>query len=190
VVKILVLPGFWLFAAAIFLGAGVESAYTFWSRSYVKIYLNDLPRSGALAVVIFGGGMAAGRLVAAKLSKIINLKMMMMCSALLGVVVSGMITFTANLIWFYAFLAIAGVAAACFWPTILAEAADCLEVNSTILFMMLSCIGIAGFGFTPWMMGVIGDRIDLKSSFYIIPCFFIALILVLAIEWRMSHRKS
>jgi len=188
-VKILVLPGFWLFAAAIFLGAGVESAFTFWSRSYVATYLKDVPRAGALAVVIFAGLMAAGRLLAAKLSMTMSLKMMMMCSALLGVVVSGMIPFAASLIWFYALLGLAGIATACFWPTILAEAANCLKVNSTILFVLLACVGIAGFGVTPWIIGVIGDRTDLRTGFSVIPGLFIVLIFVLGIEWRMSRKN-
>jgi fucose permease len=188
-VKILVLPGFWLFAAAIFLGAGVESAFTFWSRSYVATYLKDVPRAGAIAVVIFAGLMAAGRLLAAKLSRTMSLKVMMMGSALLGVIVSGMIPFAANLIWFYALLALAGIATACFWPTILAEAAHCLKVNATLLFVLLACLGIAGFGVTPWLMGFIGDRTDLRTGFSVIPGLFVVLIFVLIIEWRINRKR-
>lgn len=189
IVKILVLPGFYLFATAIFLGAGVESAFTFWSRSYVETYLKELPRAGAIAVVIFAGMMAAGRLFAAKLSRKMSLKMIMMCSALLGFGISGIIPFATNLVWFYALLGLAGIAAACFWPTILAEASNCLKMDSTLLFMMLACIGIVGFGFTPWIMGVIGDKAGLRTGFYIIPGLFVVLIFVLAIEWRMSRKE-
>ena len=190
ILRILAQPGFWLFAVAIFLGAGVESAFTFWSRSYVEAYLQDLPRAGAIAVVIFAGTMAAGRLLAARLSKRLSLKTIMMGSALLGVGVSGMVPFAASLTGFYILLALSGIAAACFWPTILAEAADCLKGDATMLFVMLACVGIAGFGFTPWMMGMIGDSAGLRTGFSVIPGFFIGLILVLALEWRVSRRKS
>ncbi|MFC1573926.1 sugar MFS transporter [Candidatus Latescibacterota bacterium] len=183
----LLLPGFRLFAAAIFLGAGVESAFTFWSRSYVAIYIDDVPRAGAIAVMIFAGMMAAGRLLSAALSKTISQKMIMMCSALIGLVVSSIIPFTASLIWFYALLAIAGLATACFWPTILAEAALCLKTDSTILFVLLACFGIAGFGVTPWIMGVIGDKAGLIAGFSMIPGFFLCLIIVLTFEWRLSR---
>lgn len=54
---------------------------------------------------------------------------------------------------------------------------------------MLSCIGIAGFGLTPWAMGAIGDHASLKISFFIIPVFFFILVLLFTIEWRMT-RKS
>lgn len=187
---ILLLPGFWLFAAAIFLGAGVESAFTFWSRSYVAMYLDDVPRTGAIAVMIFAGMMAAGRFLSAALSKTISLKMIMMCSAVIGLGVSSIIPYAASLIRLYALFAIAGLATACFWPTILAEAALCLKTDSTLLFVLLACFGIAGFGVTPWIMGVIGDIAGLKAGFFMIPGLFLGLIIVLAVEWRMSRTFS
>lgn len=177
---------FWLFAAAIFLGAGVESAFTFWSRSYVEAYLQDVPRAGAVAVVIFAGLMALGRLFAAKFSKTVSLKSIMLWSAVLGAIISAIIPFAASLTWFYVLLALAGIAAACFWPTILAEAADVLKVDPTMLFVLLACFGIAGFGVTPWAMGVIGDKVNLRAAFYVVPAMFVALATILGIEWRVK----
>ncbi len=185
---VVALRGFWLFAAAIFLGGGVESAFMFWSRSYVATYLDEVPRAGAIAVVIFAGAMAAGRLLAARLSQAMSLNALMMSSAVLGVVVTGLVPLATSLTGFYSLLVLAGIATACFWPTILAAAADRLNANVTILMVMLAVVGVAGFGLTPWMMGIIGDRVDLRAGFYIIPAFFVGLILVLAIEWRMSRK--
>jgi fucose permease len=186
---ILKLPGFWLFAVAIFLGAGVESALTFWSRTYVETYLKNVPRAGAIAVVLFAGMMAVGRLLSAQLSRNLGLKRLMLGSALLGMVVSGLLVWTTTLAWFYALLALAGLATACFWPTILAEAANCLNVDATILFAMLACLGMAGFGFTPWLMGLIGDQMDLRTGFSIIPGYFVLLIVILGVEWRISAKN-
>ncbi|MCP4405752.1 MAG: hypothetical protein GY801_51700, partial [bacterium] len=188
--KILILPGFWLFAAAIFMGAGVESAFTFWSTSYVAAYLKDVPRAGAFAVVIFAAMMAIGRFLTAKLSHTLSLKMLMGVSALLGLAVSWLLPFTTSLFWFYVLLALAGLAAACFWPSILAEAAASLKVDATILFVMLSCIGIAGFGLAPWLLGIIGDRSDLKAGFSVVPGFFAVLLIVLFSEWRLSRKHA
>ena len=186
--KIVILPGFWLFAAAIFMGAGVESAFTFWSTSYVAAYLKDIPRAGALAVMIFAAMMAIGRFLTARFSHAVSLKMLMGASALLGLVVSTLLPLAGTLFWFYVLLALAGLAAACFWPTILAEAAACLKVDTTMLFVMLSCVGIAGFGFAPWLLGIIGDRSDLKAAFSVMPGFFVILFVVLFFEWRMSKK--
>ena len=187
--RILLLPGFWLFAVAILLGAAVESAFTFWSRSYVATYLQEVPRAGAIAVVIFAAAMATGRLLAARLSRTMSLKALMMGSAVLGVAVTGMVPMATDLSGFYALLALAGIAAACFWPTILAEATGRLKADATMLCIMLSVSGIAGFGLAPWLMGAIGDRADLRAGFYIIPVFFVGLMVVLAVEWRLSLRS-
>ena len=188
--SILALGGFWIFAAAIFLGASIESAFTFWSRSYVGTYLSDVPRSGAIAVVIFAAAMAIGRFAAGFLANKTSLNNIMLGSAVLGIVVSGFLPFATSLFGFYGFLALAGLATACFWPTIMAEADNYLKVNSTILFILLACAGIIGFGLTPWILGMIGDASGLRSGFVVIPLLFIGLVVVLVVERRMSAKES
>jgi fucose permease len=185
---ILALRSFWLFAAAIFLGGSIEAALTFWSRTYVESYLSEVPRSGALAVVIFAAAMAVGRFSTAYLANKTTLNNIMMGSALLGIGVSAMIPFATTLGMFYGLLAAAGLATACFWPTILAEADANLRVNSTILMVLLACVGIVGFGLTPWILGVIGDSAGLRAGFAFIPLLFGGLIAILAVQ-RVLLRK-
>lgn len=187
---ILALGGFWLFAAAIFLGASIESAFTFWSRSYVAAYLSAVPRAGAAAVMIFAGAMAAGRFLTAYLANRMALNSIMLGSAVLGLAVSGFIFRATSLWWFYGLLALAGLATACFWPTIMAAAADYLQVNTTILFILLACAGIIGFGLTPWIMGLIGDSSELRAGFTVIPLFFMGLIVVLLVQRRLVNRRA
>ena len=188
--SILSLRGFWLFAIIIALSASIESALTFWSRSYVETYLSEVPRAGAVAVIIFAGAMVIGRLFTAYLANRLSLNSIMISSAFLGIGVSVFIPAAATLTWFYALLALAGLATACFWPTILAEADAYLSVNTTILMVLLASVGMAGFGFTPWVTGVVGDNTELKSAFAIIPALFAAIILLLALERRMSKKAS
>jgi len=188
--SILKVGGFWLFAAAIFLGGSIEAALTFWSRTYVETYLSDIPRSGALALVIFAGSMAIGRLLSAYLANKTSLNNIMVGSAILGIGVTLLIPRATSLFWFYSFLAFAGLATACFWPTILAEADSFLNLNTTILFVLLSCVGIVGFGLTPWVMGVIGDNAELKSGFIAIPVLFTGLIVILLVERYQAQKKA
>ena len=188
--SILSLGGFWLFALAIFLGGSIESALTFWSRSYVETYLSDVPRAGAIALMIFAGSMAMGRFLTAYLAGKMSLNSIMIGSAILGVVVSFLIPQATTLLWFYLFLAMAGLATACFWPTIMAEADRFLNTNTTILFVLLSCVGIIGIGLTPWIIGVIGDNAGLKSGFAFVPVLFAGLIVLLMIERQLSKRVS
>jgi fucose permease len=188
--SILSLKGFWLFALIIAIGASIESALTFWSRSYVETYLSEVPRAGAIAVIIFAGAMAIGRFFTAYLANRMRLNSIMIGSALLGIGVSIFIPLATTLTWFYSLLAFAGLATACFWPTILAEADAHLTVNTTILMVLLASVGIAGFGLTPWAMGVVGDNAELKSAFAIVPALFAVLILLLTIERRLSKKHQ
>ena len=179
IINILFLRGFWIYGFAIFLAAGIESAFTFWSRSYVEIYLQELPRAGAIAVVIFSCGMAFGRFLSAKLSYMISPSTLMIGSSIFGLLVTIYVPFVTNLILFITLLFFAGIATACFWPTILAIAADDLDTDSTILLVLLAIVGVAGFGLIPWIMGMAGDHLDLKISFLLIPICFIGLILLI-----------
>lgn len=186
---ILTLGGFWLYASALFLGGSVESGLTFWSRSYVDAYLSDLPRSGAVAVVVFAGSMAFGRVATAFLANRVDLNTIVMGSAILGVVVSGLIPFATTLSVFYALLALAGLATASLWPSILALADANLRVNTTLLFVCLASVGIAGYGFTPWLMGVVGDYTELKTAFIVIPLLFLMLMGILVVERHLTARR-
>ena len=133
----------------------------------------------AFAVVVFAAAMVLGRFLTAYFANKISLNNIMIGSVVLGIVVSGLIPFASSLFWFYSLLALAGLATACLWPTIMAEADACLPVNTTILFVLLSCVGIIGFGFTPWIMGIVGDNAGLKSGFAVIPVLFVVLLVVL-----------
>ena len=187
---VLSLGGFWLFALAIALGGGVESALLFWSRSYVGSYLSDIPRAGAIAVAVFAGAMAAGRFLTAYLANKMSLSNILIGSALLGVGVSVLIPFATNLYFFYALLAVAGLATASFWPTILAEADSYLKANTTILFVLLSSVGMIGYGLAPWIIGLIGDSSELRAGLIVIPLLFVALIITLLIERSLKKRSK
>ena len=187
---ILTLGGFWLYASALFLGGCIESGLTFWSRSYVDVYLSELPRAGALAVVIFAGAMAIGRIITALLANRMNLNSIMIGSAILGVGATGLIPFVTSLNGFYGLLALAGLATACLWPSVLARADASLRVNTTLLFVSLASIGIAGYGFTPWIMGVIGDYAELRRAFIFIPMLFLVLIGILLVDRRLSFKMQ
>ena len=182
--NVLFLKVFWIYSFAIFLAAGVESAFTFWSRSYVEIYLHDLPRAGAIAVVVFSCGMALGRFLAARLSNKVSPKILMIWSSFFGLLITIYVTFITNLILFAVLLFFAGIATACFWPNILAVAAEDLDTDATILMVLLAVFGVAGFGFIPWVMGMIGDNMDLKSSFLLLPVCFLGLIFLSKIILR------
>ena len=76
---------FWLFAVAIFFGGGIESAFTFWATSFVGKYLSEIPRAGAIAVMIFALSMFIGRLLTAHFTVKFNLRSILITSTILGI---------------------------------------------------------------------------------------------------------
>jgi len=184
--SIMKLKKFWLFAAAIFFGASVESAFSFWSAGFIQLYHSELPRAGAIGVAVFAGMMATGRLLSSRWEKLIGLNSVMMISAGIGIIVSFFIRYSESLYAVYLFLGAAGLSAACFWPSILAEAGRKMKADTTILFVLLACIGIAGFGFAPFIMGMIGDAAGLKTAFLTMPGLFTVLLILLIFERRIE----
>ncbi len=187
--KIFAKAEFWLFAFAIFLAGGIESAFSFWGRTYVENYFSDVPRAGAIAIMIFAASMAGGRLLTSYISANFSLRKILMSSTILGVGIGFGIPFATNLAEFYALIALAGFATACFWPTILSEANSSLDENTTTLFILLASSGVIGFGITPWIMGIIADNSNLMGSFFVVPFSFIGLLLILSVQKKITIDK-
>ena len=81
----------------------------------------------------------------------------------------------------------AGLSVACFWPSLQSYAADCLSVDTTMLFILLSCGGIPGFGIASWIMGIIGDSAGIRAAFAVIPVFLFILASIVWIDF-LIHR--
>ena len=187
--RIFIKTEFWLFAAAIFLAGGIESAFSFWVRTYVENYFSDIPRAGAIAIMIFAASMAGGRFLTSYVSAKFSLRNILMGSTILGVGIGFAIPFAANLVEFYGLIALAGLATACFWPTILSEANSSMDENTTTLFILLASSGVIGFGITPWIMGIIADNSNLMGSFFVVPLSFIGLLLLLIVQKKITNDK-
>lgn len=180
---------FWVFAAALFFGAGAEAAFTFWSASYVQLHYGALPRAAGLATACFAAGMIAARVLSGRFVRQSRLRVLIGACAAGGTAVSLLVFAVGSLGAFYVLLFAAGLSAASFWPSIQAYAADCLDVDSTMLLILLACTGILGFGFAPWLMGVVGDLAGIRASFTVIPFFFAILLAILIVD-AARHRSA
>ncbi|HJO92507.1 MAG TPA: MFS transporter [Victivallales bacterium] len=180
---------FWLFGTAMLCAGAAECSFTFWSASFVRLRFDNLPELGAIATAIFAISMFAGRLISGYITKHIRMRNLILISALLGTIICFFIPIVNSLIFFEILLACAGLCTACFWPSILALAAEELPVDSTLLMIFLACFGIPGFGIAGWLIGWAGDRIGLTMSFLIIPIFFIVLAVTLFTEKWMKKRN-
>ncbi len=176
---------FWFLAVAMFAGGGAEAAFTFWSASYVQLGFGVLARGGAFATASFAGGMVVGRLTSGHFVRQDQLHILIIGSALFGVV-SGLAAWAVT--GFVAFMVAvfaAGLSIACFWPSIQSyAAAEMPDVDSTMLFILLSVGGIPGFGFSSWIMGVIAESYGLRTSLLVIPALLILLAAMMVISRR------
>ncbi len=78
---------FWVFALAMVCGGGVESAYTFWTASFIQMSYGTAPRAGALGTAIFASGMIAGR-IAGGLIRQSRIFYQILVSSLAGLLIS------------------------------------------------------------------------------------------------------
>ena len=187
--SVLIKKRFWVFASAMFFGAGAEGAFTFWSASYIQLYYRALPNAAGFGTAIFAGGMIAGRMLSGRYVRQKGLRTLILISALIGIGVSGLVYVVGTVGGFYVVLFGAGLSVACFWPSLQSYAADCLSVDTTMLFILLSCGGIPGFGIASWLMGIIGDSAGIRAGFAVIPVFLCFLASIIWIDF-LVHRTS
>ncbi len=179
--------GFATFGIAIFLAGGLEAAFVFWLSGYVQHYFLGTVKTGAYAIALFGGTMAAGRFLTGKLSLRFPLKKIMYGSVVLGFLASLTLFKIATVTQFFIVITLAGFATSSFWPSILAEASEKLKNSSTSLFVLLAGLGILGYGFTPLFIGFAGDIFGLHYGFLIVPLWYICLGTILMVEKHFSN---
>ena len=116
-----------------------------------------------------------------------HLHLLIVGSAVLGVVASLAVWAVSGLTAFLAVVFFAGLTIACFWPSIQSYAAAELGGDSTMLFILLSVGGIPGFGLSSWIMGVIAERAGLRTSLLVIPVLLAALSVVVMLSRRVPR---
>ncbi|HPT98349.1 MAG TPA: MFS transporter [Armatimonadota bacterium] len=187
-------PTFWLFFAAMFVAGGGEFCLTFWCASYIQLSFMDAAWAGGVGTACFSAGMFLSRAGWGYLVRQDQLKHLIIWSALGGTLVTLLFPHLTNLWAFFALLVAAGVATGPFWPSVQSYCADRLpEVDTTMLFILLSCAGVPGCGFFTWLMGVLGNLCggDLRLAFYLVPaCYLILAGLIGYDAWRASARKK
>jgi fucose permease len=183
-------PAFWLFSVAMFCGGGAEGAFTFWSASYIQINFDALARAGAFGTAAFAAGMVAGRLGFGRFVPQRGLRALIIASALAGVAASLGAWAIGSAGGFYAIVFVAGLSIACFWPSIQSHAAAVIPLDSTMLFILLSCAGIPGFGLTSWVMGLIAESYGLRASLLVIPGLLALLALVMLVSPRRGGEEA
>ncbi len=91
-------------------------------------------------------------------------------------------------LWYSLFLS--GVAAGPFWPSIQSDGAIRVKGDYTMQMILYSCAGVPGCGFFTAAMGILGDKIGLRASFYLIPLCFFIVFLLMGYDWLTERREK
>jgi fucose permease len=188
-VKIISIPRFWVFFAAMIFAGGGEYCLTFWCASYVQTVLKGSAFIGGVATAIFAAGMIFGRLYFGTHVREKNFKKLIIIVGLIGALIAMIFPHIQNIALLIVLLLFLGVSSAPFWPTIQSLASYRMRVDNTMLFILLSCAGVPGCGIFTYLMGVVGDKIGFTESFYLVPiCYVIMSLLVLSEKLFRSNR--
>lgn len=188
--EILSKPRFWFLGFSLFFAGGAESAFAFWSASYIQIEYNMEPRAGALGAALFAIGMVIGRLLTSKLTNKFKLKNILLISCILSFGLSLIFFMIVNIGSLFVLMFFIGLTIACLWPSIQSYAGSVMGVDTTVLMIFLSCFGIPGYSSATLFMGMIGDKYGLHRSFIISPIYLFFLVIIFFLSTKKSNDIS
>ncbi len=192
---------FWLFFFTMIVAGGGEFCLTFWCASFIQLNFAASALAGGIGTASYAAGMFLGRTGWGILIKQRQLRALVLYSAIAATLLSlpipllsadmfenpMTVLYVLNVLLFFS-----GIASGPFWPSLQSYCADRLRgVDTTMLFILLSCAGVPGCGFFAYLMGIVGDYWGLRISFYLIPfCFGMLVLLLLAETMIYGKRKE
>ncbi len=193
-------PRFWLYCLGMFMGAGAEFCLTFWTAAYILLNFNATAWVAGLGTAAIGLGMFLGRSFFGYIATPKNLKVILLSAGLGTIPVTLLIilltptTFASQNLTFaalFGLLFLAGIGIAPYWPCLQVHGVTHLpHLDSTMLYIYFSSVGIPGCGFFTWIMGVFGDHFGLKASFYMIPASLVLFSLFIFLEGWVFTREN
>lgn len=187
--RILRIPGFWRYFAAMFVAGGGEFCITFWCASYLQLHFAASAWIGGVGTACFAGGMVLGRTLEGYWLHQRHLKALIVASALAGTAITLCLPLAASAGLFLLLLFLSGIATAPFWPSVQSHSADRIpQVDTTMLFILLACAGVPGCGVATWAMGYLGNHGGLGRAFYLIPACYLILALLIGSDGRKAPR--
>ncbi len=196
-------PRFWVYCLAMFLGAGSEFCLTFWAASYLELSFGAGPWLAGLGTACIAAGMFTGRTLVGYFARPHNLNKILLGFSL------GTIPLTLLLAWLepasfaspilqfgtlFLLLYLSGIGVAPYWPTMQVYGVNTLShLDSTMLYIYFSAVGVPGCGIFTWVMGALGDHWGLQRTFLVIPASLVLYAVVIILEgwvWPVKHKKD
>ena len=183
---------FWVYCLGMFMGAGAEFCLTFWASSYIQLNFHTSPWMGGLGTAFLALGMFVGRYSFGKYVKEKHLIHLLLITGIAGIPITGLIAFVKphtlgnpnlSLTAMFLLIFLAGICVAPYWPSLQSYGVLKLpNLESTLLVVYFSSVGIPGCGFFTWIMGVAGDLFGLHKSFVLIPLTLLLFSLTIFLE--------
>ncbi|MCQ2396842.1 MAG: MFS transporter, partial [Lentisphaeria bacterium] len=190
---------FWLYCFCMLIGAGAEFGLTFWSAAFIQLNFNTGVWPGILGTAALGAGMFTGRYAYGRFVPQDKLYHLLLCASFIGVPVSmGLMlirpdSFASPILVLgvvYLLLYLAGLCVAPFWPSLQVYGVLRLpKLDSTMLYVYFSSVGIPGCGIFTWLMGAVGDKYGLRLSFLVAPIAMFLYGMLLLLERCVTRRK-
>ena len=191
-------PCFWRCSLAMFFGAGAEFGLTFWAAAYIEINFKTGAWVAGLGTGMIALGMFVGRTLFGYFAKPSYLLRILLASSVATVPISlllaylraGMLPQVWLFIVLFTLLFFAGVGISPYWPTTQVYGVQRMpHLDSTLLYVYFSAMGIPGCGFFTWLMGFAGDKFGLSGAIAVVPCSLVIFITVILIECRICKKQ-
>ncbi len=193
-------PRFWFICLGMFMGAGAEFCLTFWATTYMQLNFNAGPWVAGLGTGAIALGMFVGRTVFGIFARKEYLKHLLLAASL------GTIPITLLFVWItpelipstsllftllFTLLFLSGIGISPYWPSLQVHGVTSLkELDSTMLYIYFSAVGIPGCGFFTWFIGVLGDMYGLRAAFLLIPISLVGFATIVFLEgWVFKNKK-
>lgn len=172
-------PRFWVYFAAMFFAGGGEFSLTFWSAPFIRLAYGDSAAASGIGTAIFSCGMIVSRMGSGILVPQRRLGALVITMAALGVALGVFPAFMTEIWQLFIVLFLLGIASGPFWPSIQSYAVEELKLDSTMIFVLLSCAGIPGCGVFTWLIGVLGDNFSMRAAILLVPaCYLLVFLLI------------
>lgn len=169
-------PLFWVLVLAMIMGGGCEAGLTFWGPNFCNDVLGASARGGAWTTIFYGTCMGIGRLGSGFIvTRLGPIRLMLVSAVLCGVTTAGLM-FVQTLPVAWTLFGLSGLFVACFWPTLLSIGSEHIAAGSTSLFSLLGAAGVTGCVIFPWIIGALGDAVDLRHAVLVLPSAMLVLI--------------
>ena len=193
-------PRFWLCSLAMFFGAGAEFGLTFWSAAYVQLNFHTGAWVAGLGTGAVAFGMFLGRSGFGFFARPNDIRYVLLGSALCTIPVTLLLAFLRPGVMppalgfplLFLLLIFSGIGVSTFWPSVQVYGVTTMpELDSTMLYICFSALGIPGCGIFTLLMGVIGDCYGLRGGILVIPVCLALFAVVIYLEcWVLAGRRK